>query len=154
VSAAISSAQREPRREPELLALVSIPLRPRTSANARLHWRARAKLVADERAKVNARARGVLCPEWTLMGPLAVRLWRVAPRPMDDDNLRGALKAVRDEVAALFEVDDADPSICWLYGQRRGAPKQYLVEIEVALATREQQRQRAYERGELEGDDQ
>ena len=50
-------------------------------------------------------------------GRLAVTLIRYAKRPLDDDNLRAALKHVRDEVAARLDVDDADSRVDWRYGQ-------------------------------------
>lgn len=67
-------------------------------------------------------------------GPLlVVRLTRVAPRRLDDDNVRGALKSVRDEVAALLRVDDATPLLRWEYGQEKGAED--CVRVEVAWGT-------------------
>ena len=40
---------------------------------------------------------------------LVVTLTRVSPRALDSDNLAYAFKAVRDEVAAYFGVNDNDP---------------------------------------------
>ncbi len=63
-------------------------------------------------------------------GPLlVVRLTRVAPRRLDDDNIRGALKSVRDEVAALLRVDDATPLVHWEYGQEQGPEDCIRVEL-------------------------
>jgi len=48
------------------------------------------------------------------------------------DNLRGALKAVRDQVATWLGVDDADPRVTWEYGQAvDGRPRYQAVRIEV-----------------------
>lgn len=38
-------------------------------------------------------------------------------RRLDDDNLQGACKPLRDSVAASLELDDADPMIEWEYQQ-------------------------------------
>jgi hypothetical protein len=58
-------------------------------------------------------------------------LVRIAPRALDDDNLRGALKAARDGVSDAMGVNDRDPRVTWLYGQRRGSTGQYAVEVSV-----------------------
>jgi hypothetical protein len=53
--------------------------------------------------------------------PVEVRLTRVAPRKLDDDNLASACKGVRDEVAAMLGVDDGDERLVrFSYGQERG----------------------------------
>lgn len=51
--------------------------------------------------------------------PCVVRLTRLSPGTLDDDNLRGALKAVRDGVADRLGVDDRDPRVTWEYAQER-----------------------------------
>jgi len=64
---------------------------------------------------------------------VVVRLERVAPRALDDDNLRGALKAVRDAVAEALGIDDADPRVRWQYGQAvDGRPRFQAVRIQIA----------------------
>lgn len=69
--------------------------------------------------------------------PCTVKLTRIAPSDgLDDDNLRGALKAARDEMAVLLglpvtrrgQADDRDPRVSWEYDQRRG---KWGVEIEI-----------------------
>lgn len=49
-----------------------------------------------------------------------VRIVRVAPRVLDDDNAASAAKSVRDGVAAALAVDDRDPRVVWLVDQERG----------------------------------
>jgi hypothetical protein len=61
-----------------------------------------------------------------------VRLTRITgPRgkTLDDDNLRGCLKAMRDGVADWLGVQDNDPRITWRYDQRKADA--WGVEIEV-----------------------
>ena len=48
-----------------------------------------------------------------------VVLVRISAGELDDDNLRGALKSVRDEVAAWIGLDDKDPRIAWKYDQQK-----------------------------------
>lgn len=52
--------------------------------------------------------------------PMVVTFTRVSPRKLDDDNLAFAFKGIRDEVAAYFGMDDADPRIEWRYAQAKG----------------------------------
>ena len=62
---------------------------------------------------------------------IEVRLVRLAPGLLDDDNLRGALKAVRDAVAAWIGIDDRNPIASWGYDQTRAPQHVYRVRIEV-----------------------
>jgi hypothetical protein len=99
----------------------TIPMQTGRGMNSREHFRARAKRVKAEREVV----------AWTLRHenvqkppiPCSVLLTRFAPsRGLDDDNLAGALKSVRDEVAAWLGVDDGDrDTVRYRYGQARGA---------------------------------
>jgi len=58
--------------------------------------------------------------DWLHKGrPLRITLIRLAPRSMDDDNLQGALKYIRDGVAEFMGVDDNSSRIDWEYGQQK-----------------------------------
>ena len=61
-----------------------------------------------------------------------VTLVRIAPGTLDDDNVRGALKAVRDEVAAWIDRDDRDKTLRFDYGQESHGADVYRVRIEIA----------------------
>jgi len=104
---------------------LTLPIRLKSSLNQREHWAKKAKRVKAERDAtawvLGSRPRPAL--------PCTVLLTRIAPRTLDDDNLRGAFKAVRDEVARWLGVDDADPRVRWEYAQERGQPKQYAARI-------------------------
>lgn len=58
-----------------------------------------------------------------------IRIVRLSPREMDDDNLRGALKASRDGIAKALWIDDGDPRIQWEYAQEKS--KTYGVRVEI-----------------------
>jgi hypothetical protein len=60
----------------------------------------------------------------TLMRPIA----RI---PLDTDNLSGAFKGVRDEVAAFLGVDDKSERIHWVYTQEKGKGLKSTITIEV-----------------------
>ena len=99
-----------------------------SESNQRDHWAVRARRVKAQRWQVYASliyAYGYDRPSC----PLTVTLTRIAPRALDDDNLRGALKACRDGVAdwlapahAFGQGTDNAPGITWVYAQERGEP--------------------------------
>lgn len=61
-----------------------------------------------------------------------VRLIRISAGVLDDDGLRGALKAVRDEVAAWLGVDDGPRApVRFAYAQQKGPAKVYAIRIEI-----------------------
>jgi hypothetical protein len=63
--------------------------------------------------------------------PIVVHLVRVAPRPLDDDNLSHAFKAFRDGIAERLGIDDRDPRVRYTYGQERGRPREVAVVVTV-----------------------
>lgn len=48
---------------------------------------------------------------------VVVSLVRYGRGTLDDDNLQGSFKHLRDCIAASLEIDDADARIRWEYGQ-------------------------------------
>lgn len=66
---------------------------------------------------------------------LVVGLTRVSSHALDDDNLQGAFKAIRDQVAMHFHVNDGDRSrIRFEYFQAKGSPTTVRVELNVEAA--------------------
>jgi len=122
---------------------VTLPLHTHSGnmGHGREHWGARRARVKRERT-----ATALVLTPWRHHAwgfPLTVTLVRIAPRALDaEDNLTAALKSVRDEVAAQLGVDDRDARVRWLYGQERGAVREYAVRIEVE-ESREAERERA-----------
>lgn len=117
---------------------VEVPIRLVSVLNAREYWRARAKRTKDQRAGVGlllqAHAppgmRGILARTPTSMA--WVHLTRVAPGRLDGDNLQGACKAVRDEIADFLGLDDRnDDRFTWVYEQARA--KEYAVQIAIEV---------------------
>ena len=106
---------------------LTIPMPLPSAANLREHWTAKHRRVKSQRQIVAAYIGGR--PKLEL--PVVVTLERVAPRALDDDNLRGAFKAVRDQVATWLGVPDNDPRIRWDYAQRRGGVKECAVVVTV-----------------------
>ena len=95
-------------------------MKTKRGGNNREHHFARHKRVKAEKEQVAWMliARGCTRPKL----PAVITLTRIAPsNGLDDDNLAGALKSVRDAVAAWADVDDRHKHIIkYEYDQRRG----------------------------------
>lgn len=69
--------------------------------------------------------------------PCVIRLTRISPRSLDDDNLRGALKACRDGIADCINPGRAPgradnlPGMTFEYAQEKGKPKEKSVRIQI-----------------------
>lgn len=104
------------------------------SLNAREHWSAKQRRVRDERAwsRVAIRAAGIraIGPDETA----CIVIVRRGRRALDDDNLVGACKHVRDGVADALGIDDADPRVTWICDQAPATS--YGVAIEVTFGDR------------------
>ena len=108
----------------------TIPVRTYSLTNQREHWAVKARRAQKERKWAY-----MLTADIKKLGlPLTVTLTRIAPRALDDDNIRAALKSIRDGVADRLGIDDRDERVTWDYVQRRGKPKEYAVDIEVVGA--------------------
>lgn len=100
-----------------------LPLKIESVANLREHWAKRAR-----RAKAHREA-AIAVPKHDL--PCVVTLTRIAPRMLDDDNLRSGFKNLRDGVADRLGVKDNDPRVTWRYAQRSEKPKYYAAIVEI-----------------------
>ena len=115
-----------------------LPMRLPSMANLRLHWATKARTVKAQRSATGLALRTTgraFVTAWKHMDAnpnlrLHCLLTRVGPRALDDDNLQGAFKAVRDEVAATFGIDDGSERWRWQYAQERGL---YAVRIRLAV---------------------
>lgn len=107
--------------------MIELPIHVRSTANLREHWSAKAKRAKSHRATVCYVMRGQPTPAL----PCIVRLIRIAPRELDDDNLAAGFKSVRDGFADWLGVKDNDPRVSWEYAQFKGRPRQYAVRVEL-----------------------
>lgn len=114
---------------PPLLA-VTFDVETRSEANRRDRFARTKRTAAAREATIEAvslaLAEGQRLPEDP---PYFVRFTRLAPVLLDDDNLGGALKSVRDAVAAMLKVDDGSPA----FGKRceQEERKKFGVRVEV-----------------------
>jgi hypothetical protein len=100
---------------------VFVNLRTPSLCNLREHWSERQRRARSQRETIYFELYEHL---WGCRPglPAVVTLTRFyRSLPLDDDNLRGALKSVRDGVADYFGVDDGDPRIRWDYAQEKGS---------------------------------
>lgn len=108
----------------------TLPIRLKSLSNRREHWGTKARRTRDHRRGVLLWINQQSAPIPPL--PVTVTLTRIAPRPLDsDDNLRDAFKALKDGIADAYGLPDNDRRFTWVYAQRRGKAREYLVEIEV-----------------------
>jgi hypothetical protein len=94
-----------------------VPIRTGRGLNSREYFYARAKRVKKEREAVRWLLNGLQKPAL----PCVVVLTRHSPsNGLDSDNLQGALKAIRDEVADWLGVDDKNTELVrYGYEQKR-----------------------------------
>lgn len=90
-----------------------IPVKTVAGLNAREHWRIRAARVSKERSTAS-----MLTPQGVVL-PCTVRMIRRSAGTLDDDNLQGACKAIRDGIADKIGVADNDQRIVWEYAQEK-----------------------------------
>lgn len=101
----------------------SLPIRTVSpNQKRREHWATQARRAKSERA-----AFFLLTPRVGIGAGLIVRLTRFGKRLLDDDNLAGSFKAIRDGIADRLGVKDNDPRIKWTYAQE--IHKQYSVRV-------------------------
>lgn len=109
---------------------VRVPiLPPSPNAIRREHWSRGHRRVKAERRAVEL----MLARHRRPRLPVVVTLSRCSSGTLDDDNAVGAMKAVRDAVAAWLRVDDRDTRVTWRVEQvkiQRTARPGTLVEIE------------------------
>lgn len=120
---------------------IYIPLHTVSEANERGAWHASARRTREQRRLLELTLATKARPPL----PVVITIVRVAPLPLDEDNLARALKGIRDQVACWIcpvviqkgkkkgqvTGDDRDPRVTWRVAQRKGKPHEYAVEIHV-----------------------
>lgn len=113
--------------------VVTLAIRTRSETNMREVWQARHRRRKQQRTMTRWVLTGAILAEG-VAAPCVVTLTRLAPSSgLDDDNLRGAFKAIRDGVADALGVTDRDPRVTWQYDQRRSKPRQWGVEVRIRV---------------------
>jgi len=107
---------------------LAIPVTTVSEANSREHWRTRHRRSKIQREATELTLRS--CRQLPTL-PVTVTLTRVAQRQLDEgDNLSSAFKAIRDQIAKHYGVDDKPGGpITWKYDQQKkqtGQPSVWL----------------------------
>jgi hypothetical protein len=105
---------------------IRAPIKTVSEPNQRGHWSRRYRRSKKQRQDIRLFLNTCRKPRL----PCDVWLIRIAPRTLDDDNLAGAFKAMRDEIADWLGVDDGGSEVMWHYGQMKGKPRQYAIQLE------------------------
>jgi hypothetical protein len=110
----------------------SMPVRVISEANARDHHMVRYKRkLAQQNTTAVAWLWACAAQRVNVSLPCVVRLTRIGARKLDDDNLAGAFKACRDQIAREIGVDDGSELIKFEYAQEAIGKRQYEVKVEV-----------------------
>lgn len=112
--------------------VATLPLRLDSRANGRGAWRNHSHTHAAQRrlaAMVLTKHRTKLKAELR-NGVLPVRLVRIAPRELDDDNLEAAFKSVRDGIADLLGLDDRDPRVAYVPDGETAGVREFGIRLE------------------------
>jgi hypothetical protein len=104
---------------------VTVPLRLPSLSNVRMNRWKLSKLKINQKFMVYGFLMGKALPAL----PATVTLTRIGKKLLDDDNLQGACKYVRDQIAGGYGIDDGSPLYRWKYEQEKG--KEYAVRIDI-----------------------
>lgn len=104
--------------------MILIPIKTVSEMNVRCHWAQRAW-----RAKQHRLAGFVMTPAHEV--PCVVTMTRLSPGELDDDNIRSALKGLRDGIADRLGVKDNDKRVRWVYEQAKCRRGEYGVRVEI-----------------------
>lgn len=108
-----------------------LPLLVVSEANQREFWAKKYRRKIAQQA-VLAAAWPRLVADRAPQAPCRITLTRLGGRRLDSDNLAGAFKHVRDEIARQLGIDDGDPRLTWIYSQEPGGAVGIRIEIEEA----------------------
>jgi len=110
----------------------TLPIPTISEANVSQHWSVKAKRQKAQKALLTLRWKKER-PQ--IKFPCTVKLTRLAPRKLDDDNLMVAFKHIRDVFADLLIPGlapgraDGNSNITWAYGQEKSPIRGVRVEV-------------------------
>jgi hypothetical protein len=115
---------------------ILLAIRTESEANLRENWHVKAKRVRMQRqitrVTIEQECKKGRWQDNDLPGSTyTITLTRIAPRPLDTDNLARSFKAIRDGIADALGIDDGSKRLMWNYAQEKGPPKRYAVRIEI-----------------------
>jgi hypothetical protein len=98
--------------------VMELPIETISEANTKEHWARKANRVKKQRADAFYYCRlkrGII--EVSPDATIKIKLVRLAPKKLDNDNLVSAFKAIRDGIADWLKVNDGSDKITWEYDQ-------------------------------------
>ena len=116
----------------------TLPIATVSESNARDHWSKRAYRARAQRQHIWVQWRNTVDErDIPIQTPCIIRISRISTRFLDDDNLRGALKSVRDGIADCINPgrapgrSDNIEGMSFEYAQEKGKPKEKAVRIQI-----------------------
>jgi len=109
---------------------IEAPIKVISEANQRSHWAERKRRFDGQKIELQYYWRQALKGKKPAL-PCTIRLVRIGPKALDSDNLAGAFKAVRDQIAAEIGIDDGAAQIRFEYAQEAIGTRRYGVRVEV-----------------------
>ena len=106
--------------DPAWSVTLTVPVVVKSEMNLREHWAARHRRFAKQAEAVKMVSLLSRIDLMQLAVPLRITLTRLGGKGLDSDNLAGGFKGIRDAVANLLMMDDADPRLTWVYRQEPG----------------------------------
>ena len=113
--------------------ILKIPLRVVSEANMSEHWTKKHKRKKEQKRLVTIFAKDAVR---LIKPPVTVKLTRVAPRALDQDNLVASFKHVLDVISDLIHPGlapgraDGLGDISFSWHQEKGKPKEYAILVE------------------------
>lgn len=109
---------------------IYIPVKTVSEANSREHWRVKTNRKRAQQREVSVEWRRAF-GQRPIPLPCVVTLTRIAPKALDDDNLRSAFKGIRDCIARQIGVDDGSELIRFEYKQIPIRSRKYAISVQV-----------------------
>jgi hypothetical protein len=109
-----------------------LDLRTVSEANLHEHWAKRHSRHSEQKYKIQLL---FMIEQPVIHLPCIIKLTRVAPRALDEDNLIYSFKYIRDYIAdQIFPGQkpgraDSDPRLKWEYSQEKSKPRYYAVKV-------------------------
>ena len=104
-----------------------------SEANKRDHWAVKKRRGDAQREELALALKLARLADHKVPLPVVVTWTRIGKQMLDDDNLSGSFKALRDKLAEWLGVDDGDTAaVSWKEEQRQGEPG-----VEVTIQNRE-----------------
>ena len=107
------------------------PIKTVSEANTREHWAVKYGRKKLQQQEMDAVLHNNLLGRQVEM-PCVVRLTRIGPKALDQDNLAGSFKACQDSIARKLGIDDGDTTkVSWIYDQMPVGINQYGVKVSI-----------------------